>query len=250
MNDFQKKTPEKNISAVNLVDQYRKNNKSLGELYEPGKSRAYNRAKKEALLDYNKIIGDTIEKKYPDSAFSDLFKFTNKRWTEIKDAEYIDKFLDDMFTGKVNYEKGKKFFDKSAQEPFKRALGDQYPKFEQLMKDLMTTKQANSLLKIADQKGYKGFLKTGISYLIHPKLAATKIGLDNAKALYQTLLDKPKLTFVWDEGIKAAKKGEFDLAENNFSILDQEIKNTIKKDALKKFNERKNPSPESPKSNK
>lgn len=234
MKNFLKETPKKDISAFDLVSQYRKNNKALSELYEPGKSRAFNRAKKDAILDYNKVIAESIEKKYPQSEFGELFKVSNKRWTEIKDSELLDKFMDDMFNGKINFEKGKKFFNKDAQESFKRAFGkENYPKFEMLMKDLMSTEKANSLLKAAESKGFGDLAKTAATYLIHPKLAYTRFGVDAVKGMYKSLLDKPKLSIIWDEGIKAMEKGDFAKAESRFNILDSQL--SPKENAVKKF---------------
>ena len=66
------------VSPKQLVEQYRKNNSELGTLFEPGKSRGFNEAKIHALLDYNKEIAAIIEKKYPNQAFSKLFKESNK----------------------------------------------------------------------------------------------------------------------------------------------------------------------------
>jgi len=235
MKEFVKETPSKDMSASQLISQYRKNNKSLSDLYEPAKSKAYNRAKKDSILDYNKIIAKTIEKKYPNSEFSELFNFTNKRWTEIKDVEFLDKYLDDLVSGKVNFEKGRKFFNKEYQEPFKRAFGENYPQFEQLMKDLMSTEQARSLIKTADKQGFNEFGKLAMHYLVHPKLAAGKVGFEILKDSLKSLLDKPRLALVWDQGIKAAKKGNFKQAEASFSLIDKEL--SPKESSVKKYNE-------------
>jgi hypothetical protein len=226
MKKFMKDTPSKEITAKDLVGQYRKNNRALGELYEPSKSGAYNRAKKDALLDYNRVISDVIETGFPQTEFSDLFKFTNKRWGEIKDSESINKFLKDMFDGKVRFDKGQKFFSKDrVSDSFKRALGEEnFPKFEQLMKDLMSTQEAYKLLKKAESKGFSDFAKTGFAYLLHPNLAKAKMGLEYVQKTYNTLLDKPKLVFTWDEGIKSAKKGNFEEAINKFNLIEKEVK--------------------------
>lgn len=237
MKKFLSETPKKDLTASNLVTQYRKNNGSLRELYEPAQSKAYNRAKKDALLDYNKIIAEKIETQYPESEFSKLFKETNKKWTEIKDSELIDSFIDDLFEGKVNFKEGKRFSDKNYQEPFKRALGDNFPKFEMLMNDLMSTQEASALLKVAGEKGYSDLVQTGIGYLIHPKLAATKVGYQFVKDVYRMLLDKPKLTITWDQGVKALKKGDYAQAEKKLMQVENAL--NPKKEAVKKYNEKK-----------
>lgn len=225
MNKFLRDTPTKDITAKDLVSQYRANNRALGELYEPGKSSGFNRAKKEALIDYNKIIADTIETGFPDSEFSKLFKFTNKRWSEIKDSETISSFIDDMFKGKVRYDKSENFFKKHNLEgSFKRALGEEiFPKFKTLMNDLMSTKEAHSLLKQAKEKGFSKLSSTGLAYLVSPKLMAGKLTLDASKKVWKSLLDKPKLVFTWGDGVKAMKNKNFAEAQLKFDLLDQDL---------------------------
>lgn len=236
MSKFLKDTPAKQITSKDLVAQYRANNKALGELYEPSKSPGFNRAKKEALLDYNKIIADTIESGFPDSEFSKLFKFSNKKWSEIKDVEAINAFMDDLFKGKVRYEKGEKFFKKhNLETTFKRALGEEnFPKFKTLMNDLMSTKEAYSLIKKAQDKGMGDWTKNGIAYLVNPKIMAGKVGLDVARKSYKALLDKPKLTIVWSDAIKDAKKGNFSAAQAKFELLNKEINQIEDQELYKK----------------
>lgn len=247
---FIKETKKKEFTASDLVSQYRKNNKGLTEAFEPGKSFAYNNAKREALLDYNRTIADMIEKQYPNSEFSKLFKETNKRWAEISDAESIDKFLDSLFEGKIQYKKGREFFDKQGMTvPFKRAMGKEgFAKFETLMSDLMSTEQANKLLKQAKTLGMENIVKTAGSYLLHPSIAKAKLGLDFAKGIYKAsfemLLDKPQMAVTWDRGVNAMKAGNFKAAEKEFNTIKAETKSFTERDqkrleALKKFNEQK-----------
>ncbi len=233
---FIKETPKQEVSAADLVTQYRKNNEALSEIYEPGQSFAYNRAKRQALSDYNKSIAATIEKEFPDSEFSNLFKTTNKKWSEIMDAESIDKFMDKLFDGKIKFEKGKQFFDKEGMTvPFKRALGEKgFKDFEQLMKDLMSTEQASKMMKVAESKGFSDLASTGLSYLIHPSLAKAKVGAGIVKGtyrkIYEALLDQPQLAVTWDKGVKAFKKGDFLKAEKEFNILKEKV------ESIEKFN--------------
>ena len=222
--EFIKNTSNQNIRAKDLVKQYRKNNEALTQSFEPGKSFAYNRGKREALLDYNKSIGSMIEKEFPGTEFSDLFKSSNKQWSEIMDAEAIDKFMDKLFSGKINFEKGKNFFEKEGMTiPFKKALGENFQDFNQLMKDLMTKEQAHKMMKVAKSKGYGDLAKTGMAYVLHPKIGLTKMGLDISKITYRKLwehlLDKPQLAIKWDKGVQAFKKGDFSTAEKAFQEL-------------------------------
>lgn len=246
INEFVKDTKKKDFTVSDLEIQYRKNNESLGEAFEPGQSFAYNNAKREALLDYNKTIADVIEKEFPNSEFSKLFKETNKRWTEISDAQAIDKFFDSLFDGKIQYKKGREFFDKQGMTvPFKRAMGKEgFAKFETLMSDLMSTEQASKLLRQAKDEGFKKFASSGLSYLIHPKLAAAKVTVDAAKGLqkgiFEFLIDKPQYTLNWQKGLNAAKKGNFKTATEEFDKIDKAIDPRLEKakiEAIKKFRE-------------
>jgi len=51
----------KNITPGELVEQYRKNNASLSEYFEPGSSKALNRANEMPFLDYNRAIANVME---------------------------------------------------------------------------------------------------------------------------------------------------------------------------------------------
>lgn len=231
INKFIKDTPNKLVTPVDFVKQYRKNNKALGELYESGQSKAYNRAKKDALLDYNQAIAETFKDKFPDTEFSNLFESTNKTWANIMDVEAIEGFMDDLFDGSIKYDKGKKFLDRNGmKDPFKRALGDEGVKhFEQLVEDLMSSKEAYKMLKVAESKGYGDFAKTTLAYVMHPKLGFAKAGYDAAQYAYrkswEALLDKPQLAIKWDKGVKDFKKGKFADAKKTFDLLKNEVIN-------------------------
>jgi len=226
-----KNIPEKELTATNLVKQFRLNNKSFGELIEPGKSSAYNRGKKEALLEENKIIAETIKEKFPESEFSNLFESSNKQWQKIMDAEIIDEFMNDIFTKDINFKEAKKLLEKEGKQiPFKRAMGKEgYKEFTTLLEDLMTTEQANKMMEVAKKKGFGESMKSIMSYLIHPKLgylkAAKDIGQNLFKKSWESLLDKPQLAVKWDKGIKAFKKGDFKIADKIFSEIQYESKN-------------------------
>lgn len=229
---FLKETPSQEIGAQDLVAQYRKNNKSLGEAYDPGRPYAFNRAKKDALLDYNKAIADVIEEKFPNSEFSNLFKETNKKWSEISDAEAIDKFIDAMFdpTKKgVQFGKGRRFFEnENYAKPFKRALGEEkFKQFEQLMKDMLSSEKAAKMLKVAKQKGFGDLVETAGAFIIHPTLGKIKLGINVSKSAYKNLvnsfIDKPQIGITWERGIKNLEKGKFAEAEKDFKILRKEV---------------------------
>ncbi len=214
-----------NVSAKQLVEQYRKNNAQLSEQYDPSISRAQNRAKKDALLDFNKVIAKTIKEQFPESELNNLFEFTNRQWSKIKDAEYVDKFIDDMFNGKIKYDKGRKFFDnENAQLPFKRILGDEgYKSFETLMDDLMSTEQASKMLKTAKSKGLGELGDYAMSFVIHPAFAKGKFLSKAYKTMMNNLLDKPKLSIKWKKGVDQFKQGNIIDAAKTFEELESNL---------------------------
>ncbi len=229
VNKYLKEMQGKDTGAYPLVRQYRKNNSELSEFYEPGQSKGYNRAKKEALLDYNKAIADTFENQFPNTEFSKLFSETNDKWSKIMDAEAIDVFIEDMFKGKIDFAHGKDFFSKNnMSKPFERGLGKEgFKDFKQLMTDLMSTEKANKMLKVAKDKGFKDLAETAGAYLIHPNFGYAKtlykVGKAGYKKIIQSLLDKPQLIKTWDGGVKAFKKGDFKKAETIFKDLEAEV---------------------------
>lgn len=242
MNEFIENIGEEKLSAANGVKQYRKNNKSLTEYYDPGRSKAYNEAKKDALLEYNRAIANTFEESFPNSEFSNFFKETNKKYSEIMDVEAINKFINKATSEKINYKELEKFFEnKNIERPFKRALGEKgFSDFKQLMEDMLSTKKPMQMLQVAKKKGKDDLVKSVTTYLISPKLGTArttfKLGQSAFKKVMNTLLDKPQLVLNWKKGVENLSKGNFKEAEKEFKILDQEVKS--KQDALKKFNEK------------
>jgi len=210
-----------------FVDQFRKNNKSLKELFEPGKSSAQNRAKREALLEYNRAIEDVFKSKYPDSEFQKLFEFTNKRWSEISDVEQIDKFMNDAFSGKINYGKVKQLLNRDkahVSTPFKRILGEEtFNDFKGLVNDLMTSEQAMSNIKKASAEGFGDIGKNFVGFLVHPNFAKVKLALKYGQDAFKTLLDKPQLITTWHRGLVNFKSGNYAKADEDFKKLDKEL---------------------------
>lgn len=229
MQEAKKDILPENITAGELVEQYRKNNRSLSEYFEPGASKAINRAKSDALLDQNRAIAGAMEKVYPESELVPVFKDGNARWTKIMDAEAVDEFLGEVFTGeKINFKKLHDFFDKEGYgRIFKRALGEEGVKdFEQLLKDTLTTETPYKMLKVAQKKGYDSLFRTGLAYVLHPKIGIAKAGFDATKYAYKflinSMLDKPQIAFTFRRGINNLKKGDFKAAERHFNALKQE----------------------------
>jgi len=92
------KDSTRDVTAKELLEQYRKNNEQLSKLFPYGDKALENIGRREALEGYNKAIASTIEDNFKGSEFADLFKFTNKRWSEIKKIETVDKYLNALFS--------------------------------------------------------------------------------------------------------------------------------------------------------
>ncbi len=224
---IQKSIPFDDLNGTKLVDQFRKNNSALSELYQPGKSAATNRAKKEALLEYNRAIEDVINKNFEETEFKDLFTFTNKRWSEINDVEQINQFVDDVTKGQINYGKAKELFRRDKQHvarPFKRVLGDEgFDKFKTLTEDLLSTEKSMGYIKGAKEAGFDDLAKTASLYLVSPKLGVTRTLTKAGKGLYQMILDKPKLLVTWESAMGNLKDGNYKEAEKSFKELNKAI---------------------------
>jgi hypothetical protein len=217
----------KNITAGELVEQYRKNNNSLGEYFEPGSSKALNRAKRDALLDQNRAIANVIEKSNPE--LSEIFKDGNQRWTKIMDAEAVDAFIDEVFKEGVNYKKLNDWFDKTGYDRiFKRALGEKgYKSFETLMKDMLSSEKAYKMIDVAKEKGLVDYAKLATGYLLKPIYGQGKLVVDISKGIYKTLmnfmLEKPKLAITWKNAVEDLKNGNFKASEKEFNKLEHEL---------------------------
>jgi len=209
-------------SVKQLVDQFRKNNKSFGELYEPGQSGALNRAKREALLDYNRAISDIFEKKFPDSEFNNLFKFTNKRYMERMDVENIDGFFNKIFDEKIDYKEARKFFDNNKlKKSFERTLGEEgYKDMKGIMNDFMSTEQSMKLLKKAESTGFKDVISYAKKWALSPIWAKGTAIKDIAIGTRNQLLANKKFRVTWKSALDDFKKGDFSKAQKEFIQLD------------------------------
>lgn len=221
--------PKGEVTTGQLVEQFRKNNSELSELFEPGQSKATNRGKRDALLEHNRAIAAAMEKNYPDSELVRVFKEGNDRWSKIMDVEAIDSFIDSLFEGKINFKEIDTFFDKEGfSRPFKRSLGeDGYKEFTQLLKDLSSSKKPYQMLKVAKEKGFGDLASTASLYMFSQKLGALKtaknIGMAAWKMMMNAMLDKPRLAFKFKKAIDELSDGKFPEAARDFSILEKEI---------------------------
>lgn len=218
-----------NVTFGELVEQYRDNNRSLGEYFEPGSSKALNRAKRDVLLDQNRAIASVIEQTNPE--LSNIFKEGNERWTKIMDAETIDKFISDIFPEgkKVDFKHMKEMFDDpNYQRIFKRSLGEEGAKnFEQALEDMLTAERPYKMLREAQDKGLADMFVTAKAYLVHPYAALAKTGADAARYAYRTLinatLDQPRIGLTFTKAVKNLESGNFAKAAEGFKTVQAEI---------------------------
>lgn len=217
----------KDTSYGDLVKQYRKNNADLGQYFEPGLNKLQNNAKRDALLDQNIAIANVMEKSHPELA--KVFKEGNARWTKIMDAEMVDDFVNELFSGKVNFKNMHDFFDKRGYDRnFTKALGRKgYNQFENLLQDMLKSENAYNKLKLAKSKGYDKLFKTGLSYVINPKLGYVRGALDAVKFGYRSLvnemLHRPNIGITYRKGVRDLMKNDFEGATKQFDKLEKEI---------------------------
>jgi hypothetical protein len=222
---FRKDIVNKKVTAEQLVDQYRKNNDQLSKLYPYGDKALENIGKRNALESYNRAIAEAIEDHFPQSEFSDLFKFTNKRWSEIKKIETVDKYLNALFgKDKIDFTQAEKIFtDPKRAERLKNALGaPSFDEFKQINRDLLSQENALKLLKT---KGLSldNLSKMAASYILKPELAKTKFGVDFAKKVYRRTLNRPEYVRDWRKALTLLKKGQVEQALSGLNELAKKV---------------------------
>jgi len=132
-------------------------------------------------------------------------------------------YMDDFFDGKIDFRKGKQYFDSEFRTRLKSALGKKsFADFEQLMNDFMEVKRARALIKTAESRGFTG-LRAFEGWMIKPVIGTAIAATRLVKRAYQMLLDKPRLAFKWDKAIKAVKTENFAEAEKLFAEVEKEI---------------------------
>jgi hypothetical protein len=223
LNKFFKDTKGKEFTATKLLEQYRKNNEQLSKLYPYGENALENIGKREALESYNRAIASTIEEQFPKTDFSDLFKFTNKRWSEIKKIETVDKYLNALFSkDKVNFRQAEKALtDTKYSGRLKNALGKQgFAEFKQLNKDLLNKEKGLKLLKA---KGYdmSDISNLAVGYLFKPKITSALVGKDFVLKAWRQTLANPKQIRQWRKGLSLFNRGHIKESLATLKVLEK-----------------------------
>lgn len=220
----------KEVSVSDVVGQYRKNNQQLTEYFEPGKSGAVNRAKKAALLEHNKAITNTLEKKFPNSEFVNTFKKSNANFEKLMQYEYVDEQIGKAFTdNKINFKQLSKQLDNPAfQRNLKGLVGESMQKeYNGLMREFISLEDPYKLLRAARKKGLAENLITfAAPYLFGPKVGATGTVIKGLaygiNAVRQALLRNPRIITDWRQGIINFKKGNYPAAIRAFQEVERQ----------------------------
>jgi len=220
------------------VKQYRKTNESYGEIYKPGESKAVNRGRTDALLEYNRTIAGTFRENLPESEFVNLFDYTNKKFSQMKSFDQTNEFLNDIFKDKkINFKKASQLLEKSgAKEAFEKTLGKEgFKEAEGIFRDLLDTERSLSLLKTTKDFGFGELAKLGSKWLFSPlwgKAAAAKEGY---QYLRNSLLANKQFRVTWGNAFDALKNKKWPEAEKEFKSLNDIEQRTY--DATKKYYE-------------
>jgi len=216
---------DKDFSYSDMIDQYRKNNKSFGEIYEPGKSNAINRAKQDAYLDFNRAISEKIAKNKPDSELNKLFKYSNKENSSLVDLQRIKDGLDKIFKGKINFKEARKFTENARnQKALERTLGKEgFKEVESIMNDFISQEKGLKLIKQAQAVGASDFVKFGTSWLLNPTLAKGLAGAKGIRFLQNELLSNQKFRLTWNRALKLSDQKKFSLAAKEFEKLNKMV---------------------------
>lgn len=220
----------KDVAVSDVVGQFRKNNQQLTEYFEPGKSGAANRAKKTALLEHNKAIADTLEKRFPNSEFVKTFKKSNADFEKLMQFEYVEEQIGKAFVdNKINFKQLQKQLDN---QPFQRNLkgliGEGMQKeYNGLIREFLSLEDPYKLLRTARAKGVSEQLITlALPYLLGPKVGGSATVIKGAAYLFgrgrEYLLRNPKIITDWRQGIMNFKKGNYPAAIRAFQQVERQ----------------------------
>lgn len=222
---------EQNISAQKGVGQFRKNNEQLSEYFEPGKSSAYNQAKKAALLEHNRAIEDTFRKKYPQSEFVRVFEKSNQDFEKLMHFEYLQEEIDKSFSG--NQIDFKQMRTQLQNKPFQRALigllGPEMQKeYNGLIRDFSSITNPYKLIRTATKKGLdRVALEYALPFTLGPKVGASVAGIKISKTivkeLYERMLTSPSIIVEWRRGIRHFKQGNYQAAIRSFQEIEKNL---------------------------
>lgn len=238
-NRVNKSFGNRSVEPKDVLKQYRKNNRELTELFEPGKSGAYNRAKKESLLEHNRAIEDTFSEIYgEDSAFVKLFKKTNNDWEKILNYENIQDTIDKAFVdGKINFNQlNKQIHSKSFQRSLTTLIGKEGAKqYNSLISDFNGLKNPTSLLGIASEQGLN--VKDMVAFVTHPKYSKAYLVYKISSKLFKKAQERALTDQVfvrdWKSGINAFTKKDLAKASSIFSRLRKELEEEPKSPSKK-----------------
>lgn len=219
----------KYVAITDVVKQFRKNNQELKEYFEPGKSPASNRAKKTALLEHNKAIADTFEKRFPNSEFVKVFKKSNADFEKLMQFEAVEEQIGKAFSdNKINFKQLQK---QLSNEPFQRnlkgLLGEGMQKeYNGLIREFVSLEDPYKLLRIAQSKGISQELLTlALPYLLGPKVGASATAIKGAAFFFnkgrEYLLRNPKIITTWRQALVNFKKGNYPAALRGFQQLEE-----------------------------
>lgn len=215
---------EQNISAQTGVSQFRKNNQQLSEYFEPGKSSAYNRAKKVALLEHNQAIEEIFKKKYPESEFVRIFEKSNRDFEKLMQFSYVQEQIDKSFLGnRIHFNQiSKQLENYNFQRSLKGLLGPELQKeYNGLIRDFSSIQNPYKLLRTATQKGLDRIaLEYAAPFILGPKVGTVaglgKVGSGVVKGLYERMLTNPSIILDWRQGIRYFKQGNYQAAIRSF----------------------------------
>lgn len=231
MNQFIQDLPPGEYTPRQLLDQYRKNNKSYGNIAEKNLSVEANQGKLQAQRDFNLAIAESFEQHYPGSQFSEPFQYMNKINTEIESYKAIKDTVGSAFTKNgINYS----VFEKSLSDPvFQKQVNavlgpDGATQFKGLLNDMVSQKEAYSLLRASGipegqiDPALEMLIKT---YVISPKTSKAITAMSYIRKAFSRGLSNPVYFNDWKKGVDLFKSGAIDQAIPIFERLSREDQN-------------------------
>jgi hypothetical protein len=214
--------------AKTLVDQFRDINKDMSKIYETNLVFG----KRPETIKFYEGLKDAIEKTFENQApkeFSDLFKFSNKQYSEARKLENFEKLMEQLETeGGLDIKKFSKFMKSERKSRgLKRQIGeDAYQRMKSIGSDL---EKAQKNLKLIEKVGASDVAKSmivgsALKFLGVPLVLPYKVGKTGLQFIRGYLLTSPQGTSDIKNFLKAVRSGSAKAMETTLLNFDNHAK--------------------------
>jgi hypothetical protein len=218
--------------AKTLIDQFRDINKDMSKIYETNLVFG----KRPETIKFYEGLKDSIEKTFENQApkeFSDLFKFSNKQYSEARKLENFEKLMEQLETdGSLDIKKLSKFMkNERKSRGLKRQIGeDAYQRMQSIGSDL---EKAQKNLKLIEKVGTSDVVKSmivggALKLLGIPLVLPYKVSKGAVQFARGYMLTSPQGTRDVKNFLRASRSGNIKAIENTLINFDNHAKEWAK----------------------